>query len=293
MVESIAVTQSSWPAASERDCTADKSRSQVPSLAHPVEPLVDDVPRTEAIRHISPRSARAESPDHPLNHPAVIQPWTTPTLSTRKQGFDPAQISSGISCRATDLIVPDPTLKPLDQHALAPTLAADAPIFVRHDVREHAEWDRLADLVRTRLGGLDVLVNNAGVSSRADLFGTTEDDWACIFRTNVWAAWTGIRVFSDDLAASDHGCVVNIGVAVRRRRPTGTTRNSVLRRLPGQQGGPAHAHPDRCCRVGPARHTGECRTARGVRHCAARRPLTCHAPGTDLSGAAAARGRPR
>ena len=98
-----------------------------------------------------------------------------------------------------------------DPGPLAPALTADAPIFVRHDVRERAEWDRLADQVRTRLGGLDVLVNNAGVSSRADLFGTTEDDWACIFRTNVWAPWTGIRVFSDDLAASEHGCVVNIG----------------------------------------------------------------------------------
>lgn len=94
-----------------------------------------------------------------------------------------------------------------------PALASrdDGPMFVQHDVRDWDDWDRVADQVRSKLGPLDVLVNNAGVSSRADLLGTTDGDWDCIFRTNVWAPWTGIRVFSDDLAVSGRGSVVNIG----------------------------------------------------------------------------------
>jgi NAD(P)-dependent dehydrogenase (short-subunit alcohol dehydrogenase family) len=99
-------------------------------------------------------------------------------------------------------------------------MPADAPSFVRQDVRERADWERVADKVRTRLGGLDVLVNNAGVSSRADLLDTSDDDWARIFRTNVWAPWTGIRVFIDDLAASG-GCVVNIGSLYGETSPPG------------------------------------------------------------------------
>lgn len=98
-----------------------------------------------------------------------------------------------------------------DVDALVTQSAAAAPAFVRLDVRDRTGWDRVADQVRDRLGGIDVLVNNAGVSSRADLLGTTDEDWEYIFRTNVWAPWTGIRVFCDDLADSGRGSVVNVG----------------------------------------------------------------------------------
>ncbi|MCF6473931.1 SDR family oxidoreductase [Nonomuraea sp. MG754425] len=79
------------------------------------------------------------------------------------------------------------------------------------DVRDQRSWQDLAAEVRATYGRLDVLVNNAGVSARADLLTTTDDDWDRILRTNLWAPWTGIRTFVEELTASPRASVVNIG----------------------------------------------------------------------------------
>ncbi|MEV0824511.1 SDR family NAD(P)-dependent oxidoreductase [Nonomuraea rubra] len=79
------------------------------------------------------------------------------------------------------------------------------------DVRDPHSWQDLATKVRTTYGRLDLLVNNAGVSTRADLLSTTDDDWDRILRTNLWAPWAGIRTFIEDLTTSPRASVVNIG----------------------------------------------------------------------------------
>jgi NAD(P)-dependent dehydrogenase (short-subunit alcohol dehydrogenase family) len=93
---------------------------------------------------------------------------------------------------------------------------------VAHDVRDLASWRTLAETVRAELGGLDVLVNNAGVSARKDLLGTTDEEWDRISRTNLWAPWTSLRVFIDELTASSRASVVNVGSVYGHRRPPGT-----------------------------------------------------------------------
>ncbi|MEV4168529.1 SDR family oxidoreductase [Nonomuraea sp. NPDC049709] len=79
------------------------------------------------------------------------------------------------------------------------------------DVRDRHSWQDLAARVRTTYGRLDILVNNAGVSARKNLLDTTDDDWDRVLRTNLWAPWTGIRTFVEDLTRSPHASVVNIG----------------------------------------------------------------------------------
>lgn len=87
------------------------------------------------------------------------------------------------------------------------------------DVRDQRSWQDLAAEVRATYGRLDVLVNNAGVSARADLLTTTDDDWDRILRTNLWAPWTGIRTFVEELTVSPRASVVNIGSIYGRIPP--------------------------------------------------------------------------
>jgi NAD(P)-dependent dehydrogenase (short-subunit alcohol dehydrogenase family) len=78
------------------------------------------------------------------------------------------------------------------------------------DVGDGDSWDRLRDHVRSRFGPPHVLVNNAGVSARTDLVGTTDDEFNRILAVNAFGTWRGIRTFADDLQRT-RGAVVNVG----------------------------------------------------------------------------------
>jgi NAD(P)-dependent dehydrogenase (short-subunit alcohol dehydrogenase family) len=82
---------------------------------------------------------------------------------------------------------------------------------IPHDVTDGASWRALANRVHREVGTVDILVNNAGIGMRKDFLTTTDDEWDRVLRTNLWGPWTGMRVFIDDLTASEHAAVVNIG----------------------------------------------------------------------------------
>jgi NAD(P)-dependent dehydrogenase (short-subunit alcohol dehydrogenase family) len=86
----------------------------------------------------------------------------------------------------------------------------EGPQKVALDVSSAASWKRCAASVREEFGRLDVLVNNAGISCRADLLTTDDEDFDRVLRVNVWGVWRGIKTFAEDLAAV-RGCVVNVG----------------------------------------------------------------------------------
>ncbi|WP_330280434.1 MULTISPECIES: SDR family oxidoreductase [unclassified Streptomyces] len=81
---------------------------------------------------------------------------------------------------------------------------------VRLDVTDPASWDRLRDIVRQEFGPVGLLVNNAGVSARADLLDTSDEDFTRVLAVNAFGPWRGIKTFADDLART-RGVIVNIG----------------------------------------------------------------------------------
>ncbi len=66
-------------------------------------------------------------------------------------------------------------------------------VFVRQDVTCEADWARVTDTAMTRFGGLDIVVNNAGVFMVKPLAETTEADFDWIYRTNVEGTWLGMK----------------------------------------------------------------------------------------------------
>lgn len=91
-------------------------------------------------------------------------------------------------------------------------------LYVQADVSDRADRQRLIDVTRTRFGGLNLLVNNAGVAPkvRADLLDATEEsyDWVMAinlkgphFLTQLAAKW----MIEQKQADSDTDCcIVNI-----------------------------------------------------------------------------------
>jgi len=90
------------------------------------------------------------------------------------------------------------------------------------DVRDRAGIDALvADTVR-RFGGLDLLVNNAGVGAFADVATMTDESWSEIIDTNLTGVFYCTRAAIPAMKQSGGGWIVNIAsLAARNYFPAG------------------------------------------------------------------------
>jgi 3(or 17)beta-hydroxysteroid dehydrogenase len=76
------------------------------------------------------------------------------------------------------------------------TLAAeigDAALFLRHDIAEEADWQRVMQETQTRFGPLDVLVNNAAILEPASIEDATVDQWRRLMRVNAEGYFLGCK----------------------------------------------------------------------------------------------------
>lgn len=82
--------------------------------------------------------------------------------------------------------------------------------FVPLDVREYAQWEAAVDVAVTELGGLDVLVNNAGVVRSAPFDQHDLEDWRLAIDVNLNGAFYGMRAAVEALKTSGRGSIINI-----------------------------------------------------------------------------------
>ncbi|MBW3659936.1 MAG: SDR family oxidoreductase [Actinobacteria bacterium] len=95
----------------------------------------------------------------------------------------------------------------------AAELAAATGVDVRPlalDVRDEQAWDAAVTTVRDAWGGLDVLVNNAGVAAGGRIDHLPLEDWQWIVDINVLGAVRGCRAFVPLLKEQGSGHVVNV-----------------------------------------------------------------------------------
>jgi NAD(P)-dependent dehydrogenase (short-subunit alcohol dehydrogenase family) len=81
--------------------------------------------------------------------------------------------------------------------------------FVRLDVAVDADWRRAVETAERELGGLDVLVNNAGVTRAKGVERTSEQEWEQVTGINEKGAWLGIRAALPAFRRRGGGAVVN------------------------------------------------------------------------------------
>lgn len=81
--------------------------------------------------------------------------------------------------------------------------------YLRLDVRDDADWERALAWVTDAWGGLDVLVNNAGIAQGGRIERLTMDDWQRIVDVNLFGVVRGCRTFVPLMKQQGSGHIVN------------------------------------------------------------------------------------
>lgn len=90
--------------------------------------------------------------------------------------------------------------------------AAGAPraVAVQADVGEEDQVKHMVQTTVTELGGLDLLVNNAGIEKQIPLLEMPLDEWQRVIRTNLTGSFLCLREAGKVMVASGGGTIVNM-----------------------------------------------------------------------------------
>jgi 3alpha(or 20beta)-hydroxysteroid dehydrogenase len=86
----------------------------------------------------------------------------------------------------------------------------DRVVFTHLDVSSEEEWAAAIALATERFGGLDVLVNNAGIGYTARLENHSLEEWNQVIAVNQTGVFLGIRAAVAPMTARGGGSIVNI-----------------------------------------------------------------------------------
>lgn len=93
--------------------------------------------------------------------------------------------------------------------AVAETLG-EAVHFVRLDVTDVSQWETAVSACINLFGGLDALVNNAGIVKLGSLRKLAIADWQQVLDVNLTGAFLGMRAVVEPMIARGGGSIVNI-----------------------------------------------------------------------------------
>ena len=95
------------------------------------------------------------------------------------------------------------------------------PHFVHLDVRSDADWAAALAWVTENWGGLDVLVNNAGVAGGGRVDVASMDEWQWITEINLFGVVRGTRTFVPMFKQQRSGQIVNVASLAGLVHPAG------------------------------------------------------------------------
>ncbi|MFN6934329.1 MAG: SDR family oxidoreductase [Tsuneonella sp.] len=87
---------------------------------------------------------------------------------------------------------------------------AGTAFAMQHDVTSEDQWNAAIEMARDELGGLSVLVNNAGVGVRGNIETCTLEDWRRGFAINVESVFLGCQKALPLMKDHQPGSIVNI-----------------------------------------------------------------------------------
>jgi NAD(P)-dependent dehydrogenase (short-subunit alcohol dehydrogenase family) len=89
------------------------------------------------------------------------------------------------------------------------------------DITSDDDWATAVETVRQRWGGIDVLVNNAGVAGGGRIDRTTMEEWRRITEVNLFGVVRGVTAFTPMLKEQRSGHVVNVASLAGLVHPAG------------------------------------------------------------------------
>ncbi|MEC5406474.1 SDR family oxidoreductase [Paraburkholderia sp. MPAMCS5] len=82
--------------------------------------------------------------------------------------------------------------------------------YVSCDVREEGHIEQAAQWLRANWGGVDIVINNAGVAQMGPIADTSLEDWQWAVDINLLGVVRGCKVFTPMLRAQGGGKIVNV-----------------------------------------------------------------------------------
>ena len=120
----------------------------------------------------------------------------------------------GIGARATELLVrsgAEVVAGDISYEVLEERFGGVGNVRTRRaDVRRRSDCEALASAAIDRYGRVDILINNAGITVRAPLAGTTDELWNHTLQTNLASAFYMSRAVVPAMRARGGGAIVNI-----------------------------------------------------------------------------------
>ena len=82
--------------------------------------------------------------------------------------------------------------------------------FMHHDVSSEEDWAAVIDFAIETFGGIDVLVNNAGILLMKAVHETTTEEWDRVQNVNTRGVFFGIRAVLPAMQKRGGGSIINI-----------------------------------------------------------------------------------
>lgn len=93
----------------------------------------------------------------------------------------------------------------------------DRAVFVKQDISSERDWERAATIACDQFGGVDVLVNNAGILTTGDIQSENVETLRKVLDVNVVGTWLGIRAISPLMIKRGGGSIINVSSQVAYR----------------------------------------------------------------------------
>jgi len=108
------------------------------------------------------------------------------------------------------VLVADVNLEGAEETARLVEAAGGRAVAMRVDVGEIADVEAMAESIRRAFGGVDLLVNNAGVAVAGEVGEVPLEDWHWILRINLMGVVHGCHVFAPIFKAQKSGFILNV-----------------------------------------------------------------------------------
>jgi len=96
-------------------------------------------------------------------------------------------------------------------------------VAIHLDVTRGADWRDAVATCEREFGGLDVLVNNAGIFNTAGLEDTSEELWDAVVNINQKGVWLGMKEAVAAMRKRGSGAIINISSVAGLTGSTGST----------------------------------------------------------------------
>jgi acetoacetyl-CoA reductase len=102
------------------------------------------------------------------------------------------------------------------------------PVY-KFDVGDYAQCEKAVAQITRDLGGIEILVNNAGITKDGMLHRMSKENWDAVLRTNLDSVFNMTRLVIDGMRARSFGRIVNISSINGRKGQMGQANYSAAK----------------------------------------------------------------